>query len=86
MVGPNEHGEFPFRGAFNRLGAIASRGAAGARLAHLLKRRENLQAQGKRLSPDECLDMGLANFARADAYGATDCFEKARALIDATTR
>lgn len=60
MVGPNEHSEFPFRDAFNRLGAIAGRGAARARLAHLLKRRENLRAQGTRLSPDECLDMGLA--------------------------
>jgi len=60
MVGPNEHGEFPFRDAFNRLDAIASRGTAGARLAHLLERQENLRGQGKSLSPDECLNLGLA--------------------------
>ena len=60
MVGPRKHGEFSFRDTFNRLGAIAGRGAARARLAHLLRRQENLRAQGKRLSPDECLDLGLA--------------------------
>jgi len=60
MVGPNEHGEFPFRDALNRLDAIVSRGTAGVRLAHLVKREENLRGQGKRLSPDECLNLGLA--------------------------
>jgi hypothetical protein len=60
MAGPRKHGEFPFRDTFNRLGAIAGRGAARTRLAHLLRRQENLRAQGKRPSPDECLDLGLA--------------------------
>ena len=28
----------------------------------------------------------MANLASAEAYGATDCFEQARALIEAATR
>jgi hypothetical protein len=60
MVGPNKHGESPFRDALNRLDAIVSCGTAGVRLAHLVKREENLRGQGQRLSPDDCLNLGLA--------------------------